>query len=265
MSQPDVFLVDTHAHLDMSEFDTDRADVIRRAAESGIGRIITVGVDLESSRQAVHLAENNADIFATAGIHPHTAGEASESDLSAIIDLARHERIVAIGEIGLDYYRDYSPRDRQLDVLQQQLDAAARLELPVIIHSRQAHDDMLDILGEWSSRCPATDRPRGVIHCYMGDGETARRYLDMGFFLSLAGYISYPNPPVTHQVIREMPADRLMVETDCPFQTPQAHRGQRNEPSYVRLTAQTLADIRGVPLNDIARDTTSNARRLFQW
>jgi TatD DNase family protein len=264
ITTPSIVLVDTHAHLDADEFDADRDEVIIRAHDAGVTTIITVSTGVESGQRSIELAEKYPGILAAVGIHPHAASTATEADIDSIARMAEHEKVVAIGEIGLDFYRDYSPRDSQLRVLQQQLDLAAQLDIPVIIHCRQAHEEMLAILYDWTTRYPERPSP-GVIHCFMGNGETAQQYLEMGFYLSLGGYITYPVNRDAHDVIRSIPADRLMVETDCPFLTPQLHRSQRNEPAYVRYTAEELTKIRNVPLETLAVDTTSNARRLFGW
>jgi TatD DNase family protein len=261
---PSITLVDTHAHLDADEFDVDRDEVIARAHDAGVTTIITVGTGVESSERSIKLAEHYPGIMAAVGVHPHTAGTVIETDIESIARLARHEKVVAIGEIGLDFYRDYSPHDSQLRVFQQQLEMAARLGLPSVIHCREAHEEMLATLRDWTGQHPERQSP-GIIHCFMGDAETARQYLKMGFYLSLGGYITYPVNRNAHDVIRFIPADRLMVETDCPFLTPQRYRGQRNEPAYVRYTAEELAEIRGVPLEALAHETTENARRLFGW
>lgn len=264
VTTPSILLVDTHAHLVGDEFDADRDEVIARARDAGVTTIITVGTGMESGRRSIELAEKYQDILVAVGVHPHGASSTTETDIDSIARLAERPKVVAIGEIGLDFYRDYSPRDSQLRVFQQQLDLAARLDLPVVIHCRQAHEEMLESLHDWTGR--HTKRPApGAIHCFMGDIETARQYLDMGFYLSLGGYITYPVNRDAHDVIRSIPADRLMVETDCPFLTPQRYRGQRNEPAYVRHTAEELAGIRDVPLETLARETTENARRLFGW
>jgi TatD DNase family protein len=259
-----ITLVDTHAHLVGDEFDADRDEVITRAHNAGVTTIITVGTGLDSSQRSIELAEKYEGILAAVGIHPHAAGTATDAAIEGIARLAEHPKVVAIGEIGLDFYRDYSPSDSQIRIFQQQLDLAARIDLPVVIHCREAHEKMLAMLHDWTARYPARQSP-GVIHCFMGDVETARQYLEIGFYLSLAGYITYPVNRDAHDVIRSIPADRLMVETDCPFLTPQRHRGQRNEPAYVRFTAEELTGIRGVPLETLARETTENARRLFGW
>jgi len=261
---PSITLVDTHAHLDADEFDTDRSEVIARAHDTGVTTIITVGTGVGSGRRSIELSEKYPDILVAIGIHPHASSNATGAEINSIARLAEHPKVVAIGEIGLDFYRDYSPRESQLQVFQQQLDLAARLDLPVVIHCREAHEEMLAILHNWTARHAERPSP-GVIHCFMGDGETARQYLEMGFYLSLGGYITYPVNRDAHDVIRSIPADRLMVETDCPFLAPQRYRGQRNEPSYVRYTAEELAGIRDAHLETLARETTENARRLFGW
>lgn len=259
---PSITLVDTHAHLVGDEFDADRDEVIARAHEVGVRTIITIGTDVESAQRSTKLTEKYPDILAVIGVHPHAASMAGEVDINNIARLAEHPKVVAIGEIGLDFYRDYSPRDSQLQVFQWQLDLAARLDLPVVIHCRNAHEKMLDILHNWTDLHPERQSP-GVIHCFMGDIETTRQYLEMGFYLSLAGYITYPVNRNTHDVIRSIPADRLMVETDCPMLTPQRYRGMRNEPAYVRFTVEELAKIRNITLETLAWETTENARRLF--
>jgi len=245
----------------MALFNKDRADVIARARECGVATIINVGTDLVSSREAIRLAESHAEVLAAVGFHPHEAGGVSESDIASLAQLAGHPRVVAIGEVGLDFYRDYSPREGQLQALRWQLELAAELGLPVVIHCRQAEGRMLPLLRDWTSR---HKHPRGVVHCFSGDIDTARQYLDMGFFISLGAYIGYPASSNLHRVVRSLPQDRLVVETDSPFLPPQGHRGRRNEPAYLPLVVELLAEIRGVSAEQIARGTTANARRLFR-
>ncbi|MFC2018410.1 TatD family hydrolase [Chloroflexota bacterium] len=257
-------IVDTHAHLDMDPFNKDLSQVIARAGEAGVSRIITVGIDLESSRQAIRLAEDHPQILATAGYHPHEVTGIREEAIAEIARLASHPKVVAIGEVGLDFYRHYSSREAQLRVLKWQLELAVRLRLPVIIHCRQADKDMIPLLRDWTAaRTQPPEQPIGVIHCFSGDTESARQYLDMGFYIALGGYISYPSSRHTYNAIRSIPPDRLLVETDCPFLPPQGHRGQRNEPAYLPLTVKKLAEIRGVPPEIIARQTTQNAGKLL--
>ncbi|MDD5038514.1 MAG: TatD family hydrolase [Dehalococcoidales bacterium] len=261
-TRPDI--IDTHAHLDMAAFDRDRTEVIARALDAGVSTLITVGTDLESSRKAIELSEKYPKILAAVGFHPHDVTKVSKTDIANLGEIARHPRVVAIGEVGLDFYRDYSPHGTQLQALKWQLDLAEKVALPVIIHCRQAEKDMLDILGDWVSRCKSPRKNgRGVIHCFSGDSDSARQYLDMGFYLSVGAYIGYPGSKKAHDVIRSIPGDRLLVETDCPFLPPQSHRGQRNEPSYLSLTAELLAKIKGESYEEIALETTRNACRLF--
>lgn len=210
------------------------------------------------------MAERHPDIVATAGIHPHDSHPLSDEEITSLEELACHPRIVAIGEIGLDFYREYSPREGQLVALRQQLDLAARVGLPVVIHCRAAEEAMLPLLTEWTARTePPPNGCRGVIHCFMADGEALRQYLEMGFMISLAGYITYPVEVVSRDVIRQIPADRLLAETDCPFLAPQRLRGQRNEPALVADVIAALAEIRNTTMEEIAAATTQNARRLF--
>ena len=259
-------IIDTHAHLDMAPFDKDRTGAIVRARDAGVNTIITVGVDLESSRKAIKLAENYPGVLATVGFHPHDAARMEEADVANLAEMAKHPSVVAIGEIGLDFYRDRSSRGTQLQALQWQLELAERLDLPVIIHCRQAEQDMLPLLQHWTSADKRLNgKHGGVIHCFSSDVETARRYLDMGFFISFGAYIGYPSSLHLHSVIRGIPRDRLVVETDSPFLPPQSHRGKRNEPAYLPLTVGALAEIRGVSPETVAEETTRNARRLFRF
>jgi TatD DNase family protein len=249
----------------MDAFGEDRTEVIVRAHECGVSDIITVGTDLGSSRVAVELAEGHAGVWAAVGFHPHEAGGMSEPDIASLGELTGHPRVVAIGEIGLDFYRDYSPRAAQFQALEWQLALAAELGLPVIIHCRQAEREMLPRLRDWTSGYePSGGEPPGVIHCFNSDAETARQYLEMGFFISFGAYIGYPASRRNHGVIRSIPRDRLVVETDCPFLPPQDRRGKRNEPAFLPRTVELLAEIREVPSEQVARETTANARCLFR-
>lgn len=258
-------LIDTHAHLEMAPFGKDRADVIARARDSGVGTIISVGIDLRSSRQAIELAETYAEVVAAVGFHPHNVAGVGERELTNLAQIAVHPQVVAIGELGLDFYRNYSPRATQLRVLERQLELAAKLDLPVIIHCRQAEKELIPVLHRWVSyHGGLRSQPRGVIHCFSGDIDSAQQYLGMGFFISFGAYIGYPASNNLHRVIRSIPQDRLVVETDSPFLPPQSHRGKRNEPAYLPQTTKLLAKIRQVPVKDITRQTTENARHLFR-
>lgn len=257
-------MIDTHAHLDVGAFDKDRAETVARALDAGVVNIITVGTDLESSKKAIELSERYAGVYAAVGIHPQDAAVIEEADITELGEIAKHPRVVAIGETGLDYYRDYSPRPAQIQALRWQLALSAESGLPVIIHCRQAEKDMLNLLHSFRANYGDTGKQyQGVIHCFSGDISTAREYLDMGFYISLGAYIGYPSSARTHDVLRSIPGDRLLVETDCPFLPPQAHRGERNEPSYIPLTVSALATIRQEAYDDLAKITSENAQRLF--
>ena len=251
-------LFDTHAHLHVPEFAEDRAAVLARARQAGIRRMVTIGTDLAESRAALDVARSEADVWCTVGVHPHDATGADAAALTALERLAEDRRVVAIGEIGLDFFRNLSPHEAQVDALRRQLDIARRMGRPAVLHCRDAHAEMLTILGEERVRDIG-----GVMHCFSGDVEIARRCLDLGLMISLAGPVTYPNARALPDVARFVPADRLVLETDCPFLPPQGHRGKRNEPAYLAITAAHVADVRGEPLPDLAARTSANACRLF--
>jgi TatD DNase family protein len=251
-------LFDTHAHLHFPEFDGDREAMLGRARSAGVRRMLTIGTEPESSRAAVAFAAREADVWATVGIHPHDAGEADAAALGEIERLAAEPRVVALGEIGLDYFRDLSPRPDQQRVFRALLGLARRVGKPVVIHCREAHGDVLRILAE-----ERVADVRGIMHCFSGDVAIARRCLDLGLLISLAGPVTYPNARALPEVARFVPADRLVVETDCPFLPPQGHRGQRNEPAYLAITATRVAELRGEPPEAMAARLTANACALL--
>jgi TatD DNase family protein len=257
-------IIDTHAHLDMSPFDADRDEVIGRAANLGVNTIITIGIDLESSRKAIALAEKYPGVLASIGIHPQESMGIKKEDIDELAKMAGHPRVVGLGEMGLDFYRNQSPREAQLQVLEWELEMAKKAGLPVIIHSRQAQGETTEILRNWadSYRLPE-EKPRGVIHCFSGDLESAENYMEMGFLISLGGYIGYPSSAQLRETLKNIPLDSLVIETDCPFLPPQKFRGQRNEPSYTLITLGVMAEIKQVSLEAIAAQTTENASRLF--
>lgn len=259
-------LIDTHAHLDFSRFDADRPAVIERARAAGVAAIVNVGTDLASSRRAVNLAAQYEAVYAAVGVHPHSAKELDGATLAQLRQLAQRPEVVAVGEIGLDYYRDLSPRDVQRRAFQAQLAWAARLGKPVIIHDRDAHDDVLDALTNWAaglSNSPLAGR-LGVLHTFSGDLGMAKRAIDLGFYISISGPVTYRNARQLPDIVRALPLDRLLVETDCPFLAPEPHRGKRNEPAYTRLVAERIAELRGISFDDLALATTANAQRLFE-
>jgi TatD DNase family protein len=251
-------LFDTHAHLHFPEFDADRDAVLARARDAGVRRFVTIGTEPESSRAALACAAREADVWATVGIHPHDAAEADAAALAEIERLAVEPRVVAIGEIGLDYFRDLSPRDVQRRVFHTLLALARRVAKPVVIHCRDAHEDVLRILGE-----ERVGEVGGIMHCFSGDVAIARRCLDLGLLVSLAGPVTYPNARALPDVARFVPGDRLVVETDCPFLPPQGYRGKRNEPAYLALTTARVAELRGEPLEEVAARLTANACALL--
>jgi TatD DNase family protein len=249
-------LIDTHAHLDDRAFDKDRPALIARLHADGVGAV-TVGASLDSSREAVRLAERHRLIWATVGVHPHGAKYVTPKALRELEELAKSPRVVAIGEIGLDYYRDLSPRDVQRSVFADQLELAKKLELPVVLHNRQSTDDLVAILRK-TGRTHA-----GVVHSFLGDLVLAETLLGLGFHLGVGGPLTYPANAALRDAVRRVPLERIVLETDCPYLTPVPHRGKRNEPAYIELVAAEIARLRGVSIDDVARQTTENALALF--
>jgi TatD DNase family protein len=258
-------LIDTHAHLDFPQFDADREAVIERARRAGVAAIVNVGTDLVSSRRAVALAQEYPDVYAAVGMHPHDAKKLDGAALAELRELAHHREVVAVGEIGLDFYRDLSPRDVQRRAFQAQLAWAAKLAKPVVIHDRDAHDEIMEILSDWAAglkNSPLAGR-LGVLHTFSGDLAMAEEAVALGFYLSISGPVTYKNARRLPDVVGALPLDRLLVETDCPYLAPHPHRGKRNEPANVRLVAERIADLRGVTARELAAATTANAQRLF--
>jgi TatD DNase family protein len=251
-------LFDTHAHLHFPDFDADRAEMMARARQAGVDRMLTIGTEVPTSRAAIALAQAEPDVWAAVGVHPHDAAEADEATLAEIERLAGAARVVAIGEIGLDFFRDLSPRDVQERVFRHLIGVARRARKPVIVHCREAHPQVLGILGEERAA-----EVGGIMHCFSGDVAVARRCLELGLLISLAGPVTYPNARALPEVARFVPADRLVVETDCPFLPPQGYRGKRNEPAYLAITAARVAELRGEPLEEFARRSSENACRLL--
>jgi len=255
-------LIDSHCHLEMNQFKGDYWAAVRRAEAQGVMRMLTVGTDLPLSRRAVELAGELDPVFAAVGIHPHDAKDTDEKTYAEMRALAGEKKVLAYGEIGLDFFKNYSPREAQIAAFRRQLKLAREVGLPIIIHDRNAHQETIDILREEGGPfC-------GVFHCFAGDREMARQVREMGFFLSFTGSITYAKngqETETHQVIRECPIDRIMVETDAPYLTPHPLRGKRNEPAFVRLVAEKITALRGATLEEIEWYTTDNAYRLFRF
>jgi TatD DNase family protein len=260
-----VSVIDTHAHLDMAQFESDRNEVIQRAVAAGVAVMVNPAVDVRSSEAIIRLAERDRHIFAAVGFHPQEAGRATEADIKRLAELARSStRVVAIGESGLDFYRNRAPREVQIRVLEWQLDLAASLQLPIIIHSREAEKDTLALLGNWVKTLKYPEgQGRGIIHCFSGTSNIARQYIDMGFYIAFGGYITYPSSKIQN-VIKSIPQDRLLTETDCPYLAPQLHRGERNEPAYMLETAAYIAKVLGITPEEVGKITSGNAEHLFR-
>lgn len=250
---------DSHAHLDDKKYDGDRDAMMQRARDSKISNILNVGYDLPSSRRSLDLAGKYDFIYAAVGVHPHDAAEAGENYLQELQDMAVQDKVVAIGEMGLDYYRNLSPKEIQQRVFREQIRLAAKLEKPIIIHDREAHGDVMDILREED-----VGASKGVLHCFSGSLEMARECLEMGFYLSIAGPVTFHNANKLRDVAANVPLNRLLIETDAPYLTPEPHRGKRNESAYVAYVGKCIAEIRGISVEELANATSDNAKRLFK-
>ncbi len=253
-------LIDSHAHLDDLRYDTDRDNVLQRAEAAGIDAIVTIGCDLPTSQAAVALAQAHPTLFATIGVHPHEAKEIEEGWYDSFRLLARQPKVVAYGEIGLDYHYDHSPREIQRERFREQIHLARELDLPLIIHTREAQEDTVKILREEGAAGVG-----GVFHCFSGDAWLAKDALDLGFYLSFSGVLTFKNAAMLRDIAKTVPLDRLMVETDSPYLTPVPYRGKRNEPAYVQYVVETLAEVRGNgSVESIARATVENTKRIFR-
>lgn len=266
--------VDSHAHLTSDQFNPDREDTIRRAIDEGVEYIVNPGTDLEDSRRAVALAEKHPQVYACVGFHPHDAKKADEASLRAIEELSTHPKVVAIGEIGLDFHYDFSPRGVQEKVFRAQIGIAQRRNLPIVIHTRESNEETIRIVEEavdaeplWRSqmatpfsRYPA---PKGVFHCFSGDTAMAWRVIRMGFFVSMPGVVTFKNAGFAAEVARDISIEHLLLETDSPYLAPVPHRGKRNEPSYIPTIAGTIAGLQNLAPEDIGRATTYNVVKLF--
>ncbi len=251
-------LVDTHAHLDNNQFDDDLDQVLKNADEAGVKQILTIGCDLKSSAASVALAGRFSCIHAAVGIHPHDAQEATAEGLVLLESLLTAPKVVALGEIGLDFYRNRAPQEQQREAFRRQIRLAKKHNKPIIVHDRDAHSEILQILREEGAQ-----QIGGVLHCFSGDLEMARACLALGFYLSFTGNITYPKNEGLREVVAGIPIDRMLIETDCPYLSPQPFRGKRNEPAYVKLTAEKIAQIKGLTIADVSRVTNRNAFDLF--
>ena len=251
-------LIDTHCHLDFSEFKLDRDEVLMRAEGAGVGYIINVASSLENSRASVELSKEYQTIFSSVGVHPHDAKDVSDDAIKEISELADDERVVAIGEVGLDFYRDLSDRDVQENVFIEFVRLANQKSLPLILHCRDASDDLLRIL-----KSEHFYGMRGVVHCFSGDAKFLRECLDLGFLISFTCNITYKKSDNLREIVKAAPLNKIMLETDAPYLSPEGFRGKRNEPLQVKLLAEKIAEIKKIKFEEIAKITTENAKLLF--
>ena len=253
-------LIDTHTHLDDARYEPDREAVIARARETGIDRIITIGCDLSTSQAAVALANRYPFVYATVGVHPNEVKHIEDGWYNELRRLAENKKVVAFGEVGLDYHYNHSSPKEQRDRFREQIQLARELRLPLVIHTREAQEDTIQILKDERST-----EVGGVFHCFSGDAWLAKDALDLGFYLSFSGILTFQNAGMLRDIAKTVPLDRILIETDCPYLTPVPHRGKRNEPAFVRHVAEILAAVASVSdLDEIYRLTTENARRLFR-
>jgi len=263
-------LVDTHSHIHDAEFDGDPAaadEAVARARDAGVELILTLGMDLPNSLAAVACAERHPGaVVAATGVHPHAAKDATPADLDALEALARRPDVALVGEIGVDYYRNFSPREAQLEVMERQLETARRAGKPVAVHAREAHHDVMPMLASWSARMGSAlpdGRALGVMHYFSADAEHARRYVDLGFVISVHTSVTHPKAGPLREVVRALPLACLVLETDSPFGAPQRYRGKRNEPAYVAEAAACVAEVKGIDPEVVAETTTRTAERLL--
>lgn len=251
-------LFDTHAHVEDEKFSEDYEEVVKRAKDSGVELILDVGCDIENSKKAIALAEKYPFFYAAVGLHPHDARLFNDEMKDEFIKLAKHPKVVAIGEIGLDYYYDFSPRDVQREVFRKQIRMAKELKLPIIIHDRDAHADCLDIVKEEKA-----EEVGGVFHAFSSSVEMAEEVLKHNFYISIGGALTFKNNKKTVKVAEWVPLDKLLIETDCPYLTPVPFRGKRNEPAYVKLVAEKIAEIKGISYEEVAKAALENGKKLF--
>lgn len=250
--------IDSHAHLDDERFDEDRDEVIAFLYENDVQIVLNPGSDLNSSKKALALAEKYPFIYAAVGFHPHDSKYMKEEHLDIFKEMAGKKKVIAIGEIGLDYYYDNSDRDVQRKWFREQIRLARELDLPYIVHNRDSHEDVLRIMKE-----EHYEGARGILHCYSGSAELSREFIKLGFYISLGGPVTFKNARVPKLVAKEVPFDKLLIETDSPYLTPEPYRGKRNEPKYVKYVAEEIAKIRNVSLDEVAEKTRENFKRLF--
>ncbi|RBW67628.1 TatD family hydrolase [Bacillus taeanensis] len=252
-------LFDTHTHLNAEQFIEDRAAVIQRAREAGVSQMVVVGFDEVTINGAMELAEAYDFIYASVGWHPVDAVDMTAEHLAWLEKLSSHPKVVALGEMGLDYHWDKSPKEVQQEVFRKQIQLAKKVNLPIIIHNREATQDVIDILREEGAEAVG-----GIMHCYSGSLEVAKACVDMNFYISFGGPVTFKNAKKPKEVAADLPIDRLLIETDCPFLAPHPYRGKRNEPAYVRLVAEQIAELKGISYEELAEKTSENAKKLFK-
>ena len=250
-------LFDSHAHLNDEAFDQDRAELLETFKDAGVGLVMNAGCSLESSREGIALAEAYPWIYCSVGTHPDTADEVNEEVLEVYRQLCRHPKVKAIGEIGLDYYYETIHRDAQMKAFRMQMQLAEELDMPVIVHERDAHEDGMSIIKEFP-------KVKGVFHCYSGSAEMARQLVDLGWYIGFTGVLTFKNARKAVETAQQIPLERILLETDCPYMAPEPYRGKRNHPGYLPKMAEKLAQIRGVPVEEVIRVTTENAKRLYR-
>ncbi|ASB86630.1 TatD family hydrolase [Bacillus sonorensis] len=251
-------LFDTHAHLNAEQFNEDLEDVIARAKEAKVEHIVVVGFDRPTIKRVMELIETYDFIYAAIGWHPVDAIDMTDEDLQWIKELSSHEKVVAIGEMGLDYHWDKSPKDIQKEVFRKQIALAKEVKLPIVIHNRDATEDVVTILRE-----EGAEEVGGIMHCFTGSAEVAKECINMNFYLSFGGPVTFKNAKKPKEVVKQIPNDRLLIETDCPYLTPHPFRGKRNEPGYVKLVAEQIAELKGMTYEEVAAITSENAKKLF--
>lgn len=251
-------LIDSHVHLDDRRFNADRDMLIKSLQDNGVELVINIGADLKTSISSLELAKKYDNIYAAVGVHPHSAKEVTEETLDKLKEMAKEDKVVAIGEIGLDFYYDNSPRDIQRKWFKEQLELAKEVNLPVVIHSRDATQETFDTIKESQD-----GNLRGVLHCFSGSPEMAEEYIKLGFYISLGGPVTFKNARVVREVAKAIPLDKLLIETDCPYLTPEPYRGKRNEPMFVKYVAEKIAEVKGISFEEVVRATNRNTKELF--
>lgn len=252
-------LFDTHAHLDDEKFDNDRDEIIQKCQDENVGLILNAGTNVKTSLKSISLANKYDFIYASVGIHPHDAKDMDEDTIEVLRELAKNKKVVAIGEIGLDYYYDFSPREIQKRRFIEQIELARELDLPIIVHDRDSHEDTMDILKKSGIKSVG-----GVLHSFSGSSKMARKCIDLGMYISISGPVTFKNNKKTIEVVREIPLDKLLIETDSPYLTPEPYRGKRNYSGLVRYVAEKIADIKGITFEEVKEATFENGKRLFR-